>query len=563
MAIEVEVTGTGRFMGDKSNVVNYTYNEGSTPLVPGDDSGPIGDVSIDVVDDSNSSILLYKDDFLLRDDFHGSVVGSIESVSGSNGVITMGGRSKLALLNVEKIIAPRRGEIGDILEAIMNDCGITTNIVLDAQLSTDIVNVPGYEGDVWVYVKRLCAAHEVEVTIIRDYVVIRPARQRLIDSTDLIEKNWQLQDITLAQEFDVAYYNYSQETDYLVYPEGGWTPDVQVYSVGADETVVFEIPIDFYLTSINQPTVADSVSKTYVGPDSRYAVSGNDGLPIPAAQWIAYGGDMSFAIKGDGSIIEVTLTGMNFPDLAPFTIGLSDGSTSYSTLRITGDGMNFDRQIYTAKTGLTAADTPVVNGGEIDNQAIDTLEDAKKFALYARRLYSLPVQTYQTSTRTFERLAGSVPTIFYPTFEEFAETLTPGYSFSNFNSDYAADTFESFTVDLGNTVPQGFGEVAGSRIQLDDAMYRVRTVNITPDTVSIDAEYDTLFYDFDSVYDFLGYIWSALSTTWSLLGGTWSTVVYVPPGPKTFEDFNDIFDGVTFNDFALLPMREEALAIAA
>ena len=558
--IFVRLSGTGRFMGHESNVIGYSYSEGSTPLVPGDESGAIGDVSIEVMDYENTSILLYKDEFYLNDSLHGAVIGEIESVSGSNDVVTMGGRSKLALLNVEKILPPRRGTIGNVIEAVIGDCGITTNIIKDTALSTDLVNAPGYEGDVWVYIKRLCSAYGVEVTIVRDYIVIRPVRQRTIDASNILESNWSIQDITLAQEFDVAYYNYSQETDFLVYPKGGWTPEVQVYSVGSNETQVFEIPIDFYLTSINQPTVQDNVAPSYAGPASVYSVSGNDGFPIPAALWEDYGGNMSFAIKGDGSVIEVTLTGMDFPSLAPFTIGLNDGSTSYSTLRITGDGMNFDRQVYTEKTGLTANDTPTVNGGEIDNPAIDTLAEAKKYALFARRLYSLPTQTFSTSARTFPRLEGSVPTIFYPTFDDFSDSLPTGYSFSNFNSEYSGLTFDEFTTQLGNTVPQGFGEVSGSRVRLDDAMYRVRTVNITPDVISIDAEYDTLFSDLDDVYG--AALWENLEPGWTGIGSTWSTVVELPFGQKTFSDFNSYFAGTNFKDFSLIPMRQKESVLA-
>jgi hypothetical protein len=307
--------------------------------------------------------------------------------------------------------------------------------------------------------------------------------------------------------------------------------------------------------------VQANVAKDYAGPASVYAVSGNDGLPITPSQWTAQGGDMSFAIKGDGSIIEVTLTGPDFPSLAPFTIGLNDGSNSYSTLRITGDGMNFNKQVYTEKTGLTASDTPVVNAGEIDNKAIDTLEDAKRYALFARRLYSLPTQTFSTSATEFPRLEGSVPTVLFPTFADFNDTLTAGYSFTNFNSDYSGLTFDDFTVQLGNEVPQGFGEVSGARVRLDDAMYRVRNVTTDPNVISIDAEYDTLFSDLNDVY--LAVLWSDLEAGWSALGSTWSDVLTVAFEQRTFEDLNSFFENTNFKDFALIPMRDKPSVIAA
>jgi hypothetical protein len=550
--IFVRLSGTGRFAGHASNVINYSYTEGSTPLVPGDDSGAIGDVSIEVLNDNDASILLYKDEFYLQDSFHGSVIGDIESVSGNNDTVTMGGRSRLSLLNVDTVIPPRSGAIGDIIEGVINELGISTNILKDAGLSTATVRVPGYEGDAWVYVKQLCSAYEVEVTVIRDYIVIRPTRQRLIDNSNLIDKSWQVQDIELAQTFDVAYYNYVARTDYLVYPEGGWNSEVQVYQVAANETTEFELDLEFFLTSVQQPTVNDTVSKTY-DTASVYSVSGNDNLPVTAAFWTDYGGDMSFEILGDGSRVKVTITGPSYEALSPYTIGISDGSTSYSTLRIVGTGMDFNRLLYTEKTGLAAGDTPTVKGTEIDNPAIDTLEHAKRYALFARRLYSLPTQTYSTSSNTFDRLEGSIPSIFYPTFDDFDDSLPTGYTFANFNADYASLTFDEFTVALGNEVPQGFGEVAGARIQLDDAMYRVRSSTITPDIVSIEAEYDTLFSDLDDVYGAVQ--WSSLEAAWTGVGSTWADIAVLDLPQLTFSDFNTTFGEVNFKDYALMPLR--------
>ena len=555
--IYVRITGSGTFAGHESNVIDYSYTEGSTPLVPGDESGAIGEVSIDVLNENNASILLYKDEFLLNDGFHGSVIGEIENVSGSNDVVTMGGRSKLALLNVDTVIAPRSGTIGNIIESIVNSLGITTNIIKDAGLSATSINTPGFEGDAWVYIKRLCSAYDVEVTLIRDYVVIRPTRQRTIAGVNLAEKSWSLQDIQLAQQFDVAYYNYTPQTDYLVYPEGGWTPDVQVYQVAAGETTEFELDLNFYLTSVQQPTVRDSVSKTY-SATSAYSVSGNDNLPISAAFWTAYKGAMSFEILGDGSRLKVTITGPEYEPLSPYTIGVSDGSSSYSTLRIVGTGMYFNRLVYTENTGLTAAEAPLLNGGEIDNPAIDTLADAKRYALFARRLYSLPTQTYSTSADTFPQIQGSIPSIFYTTFQEFNDQVGALYTFTDFNTQYAGYTFAQLTAEFGNVAPQGFGEVAGSRVTLDDAVYRVRDTTITPNNVSFTAEYDTLFSDVNYV---LGeYSWGTLEATWATIGDTWATVVDSPYSELTFNDFNTIFAGATFTDYALIPLRREAIA---
>lgn len=552
--IFVRTSGTGAFQGPPSNVSAYTYSEGSTPLIPGDESGAIGDVSIDVLDCNNSSILLYKDEFFLRDRFHGSVVGVVENISASNQLVTMGGRSRLAFLNVTRILQPQTGTIEQVMDYILTLAGIGGSAVYDESLPSTVIRTPGYEGDLWVFVKDLASANNFEVTVIRNFVVVRPVRQRLISNTNLIDENWQVEDIELAREFDVAYYNYSPETDFLVYPEGGFDPELAVYQVEANETVEFEVELEFYMTSVKQPIAQDLVPKDYAGTDSVYSVSGNDNLPISAALWNDFGGSMSFEILGRGDRLKITITGPDFPELSPYSISVSDGSTSYSTLRVIGDGMDYNRQLYTERTGLTASDTPNEKGAEIDNPAIDTLEDAKKYALFGRRLYALPRQTFSTSSRTFNRLEGSIPFFFYPSFSDFNSSVSSEYSFNDFNSDYGGLTFDQFTTQLLNTVPQGFGEVSGSRIQLRDAMYRVRNVSITPDIISIDTEYDTLFSDLIAV--FRAPQWKDLPASWGALDEVWADVVILEEVQKTFQDFNEIFSGINFKDYALLPLRQ-------
>ena len=147
-----------------------------------------------------------------------------------------------------------------------------------------------------------------------------------------------------------------------------------------------------------------------------------------------------------------------------------------------------------------------------------------------------------------------MPTVLFPTFDDFSDSLPGGYSFTNFNEEYSGITFDQFTTSIGNTVPQGFGEVPGSRIRLDDAVYRVRSSNITPDVISIEAEYDTLFSDLNDVYG--AALWENLEPGWTGLGATWTTVIALPFGQRTFTDFNTTFASVNFKDFALLPMRE-------
>jgi hypothetical protein len=169
-------------------------------------------------------------------------------------------------------------------------------------------------------------------------------------------------------------------------------------------------------------------------------------------------------------------------------------------------------------------------------------------------LYALPRQTFTTSSREFPRLEGSIPFVFYPTFADFNSSVNSEYSFNEFNSEYGGLTFDQFTTQVLNTVPQGFGEVSGARVKLADAFYRVRNVTITPDAISIDAEYDTLFEDLIAV--FRAPQWKDTAASWTGMAEVWEDVVVLEEVQKTFQDFNEIFEGTNFKDYSLLPLRQ-------
>jgi hypothetical protein len=84
-------------------------------------------------------------------------------------------------------------------------------------------------------------------------------------------------------------------------------------------------------------------------------------------------------------------------------------------------------------------------------------------------------------------------------------------------------------------------------------MYRVRSVNITPDVVSIETEYDTLFSDLNPIYG--AALWEDLPPDWNGMADAWEDAIVFDFPQRTFTDLNDIFSGVSFKDFALLPLR--------
>jgi hypothetical protein len=521
----------------------------------GDDSGGVGDISVGVADFRNDGIVLYKDAIKLTDDLYGSITGRIDSLSSTNGLLSLTGRSRLAFLNTPGVVSPGTTTIRGLFQKIFTAANLTQDIAFSPLVPDTTIIGPGYNDDLWVFLKKACATYQIEVSLINNTIYVQPVRGREVTIENIDSETYSLTDVDLSQSFDIAYYNYTQEVDALAFPRGGWTPEVPIYQVEAGETVVFDIPVAGYLTSVNQPVAQNFVAKDYSGSTSVYSVSGNDNLPIQADQWIAQGGKVSFELTQNGTVIQVSITGPNFKQLGPYSISVSDGATAYSTLRITGSGVFYDKKLLNIKTGLTPDIAPTEFGSEIDNPFISTLEQAWDAGVKTRQLYALPRHTLDLSGRSFVRKSytqyeyfklddmmygildgeGALAfvdlnesIILYQSFQQYNDSLPSGYAFSEFNLDFADANFNDFSATVVETYSQSFGALSGSRVRYYDAYFRVRSSDISQDRVSIVAEFDTLFSDFNDTF-----------------------------ASNTFEDFIEIAPGLAFTDWNLIPLRTD------
>lgn len=555
MAIEVETTGTGAFRGHKTSIGSYEYTEGAMPHDVYDDSGEVGQLSFQVNDTAkNQAILLYRDGVQLTDDFYGSITGSVNSYNFSDGVVDLTGVSRLNLINTEGFVPASVTTVKQYVRSILAAANITSDIVLSPAVPTDAITTPGFEGNLWVLLKQFAAFHQLDVSLVRNTVYVRPMREREISVLNVTQNLLSLAEDTFAQKFQVAYYNYERLVDTLAFPFGGWNREVEVYQVEANETVVFDIEVDGFLESVRQPVVEDEVPKDYDGIESVFSASGNDGLPISAAFWENEGGRMSFELLENGTIIRVTIVGPDYEELSPYSIAVSDGSTEYSTLRIVGTGVFKNRQLVTVPTGLTENETPQEFGQEIDNVFIATREEAYDAGVRARRRYCLPRQTYETGGRRLEKpdfteydylvlddpvfgvldsnvLAFVDPEdaiVFFDSFQTYAASLPDVYSFTDFADDYASASFRDFQDSVAEIVTQAFGTIAGSRVRFQDAFYRVRTTSVSPSETFVTSEFDTFFSDVNAEFS-----------------------------QFSFGQFTGVNVGLSFDDYALIPLRTE------
>lgn len=536
MAVEVEVTGNGIFAGAKSNIGGYSVSEESTPVEASDTTGGAGQLTFSAVEAVGrfGSSLLLNDDVTLTDGDRGTTVGKINAVTSNDGILNVTADSRLGRLVTDVSTVPVDGTFEDAILYYLELGGITDDIAIDTSLTAIPVMCMGWTGDLWTKIKELLVTVGAEISLVRGDVVIRPVRQRRALEINNVSESWTVSNVDLAKKIEVYYYEYQDITNGLIYPYGGWTSDVEVHSVDANAVKEVNLPVDVSLTDLVPPVVQDTVGRFDTG--SVYSVSGNDGLPIPAAQWTATGGKLEVSIGEDGKSIDLKITGPYGTigeKYSPYSIAVSSGSGEYySTLRIQGSGIGFKQQSYVVPTGADDSSTSRDVGVTVDNLFISTLDQAKELAIDVAAKWSAPQRSINISKADLNKPGSSNYNFDYATFAEFDEYADDQglVTFSDFDSFYSGQTFADFDNYWYELVKnefdfQVFGNANGARVQYRRAMYRIRSAEVTESGVSYTAEADTTFEDFDE-----------------------------HAAGLTFGDFDDAFAGMTFSDFTLIPL---------
>lgn len=533
MAVNLKVTGNGHFQGASTNLTDYNATEDATPIEGSDSSGGVGQITFGVIEDptSEGTILLLNDTVELEDGSNGRTQGVVNGVSSTDGVASVSADARLVAFMATRTTQPYNGTLGGAFTYYLGLVGITTGFSIDSTITSRTVTFPGFTGNMWDYMKQMCIAQQVEIALVSSNIVLRPLRARTVEVRKNASESWAVQNSDLAQSVEVYYYNNKYLTNGLTYPQGGWNPDVSVYQVDANATLEFDIPTNVSLTSVQQPVVQDNVTRAY-NASSVYAVAGNDGLPITAAQWSATGGSILVNINDDTSTLHVVIKGAADPTgkYAPYRIAVSSGpSDYYSSLRIVGTGVFTDKQLMTIPTGVPLSKTATVVGATVDNPFISTPAEAATVGLKTAQKWAMAAQTISATATVLNR-KGDKGTANYPTFAGYFAPLYAGKTFAQFDTLNAGKTFGDWDAIALASVQdtfenQAFGNIAGARVKFRDAMYRIRTATVNASTIDYTAESDTMFSDFDA---------------------RWTG--------KTFADFNTRFAGKTFQDFDVIPL---------
>lgn len=485
------------------NATQFNVTEDSTPIDPGDTSGGYGQANFTVPEQEGDKALIDKN-FTLVDKAQGTTQAIVRSISSDKKLVTLTADSRMSLMAVTRTAQVFSGTLEGALRYYLGLVDLNDGIVVDPTIASQHVDLPGWSAEVgYQIMKKMAPKFGFEVSLVSNNIVFRRLRGRVATNYRDSSQGWSIDRSQMARTVEgYAYHGVLTDTG-LVYPAGGWNADVQIYQVDANELLEFDIPIEGSLTAISQPAPVNTVLRDD-NDASVYSISGGDGLPYPASQWRANGGSLITTIGEDTRSIHVRLQGPNDLEHQPYRIAAGESASDYfSTLRILGSGVIFDKEKISIQTGVDPERATQEVGVTIDNEFINTREELLDAMIWSVAAWTGPRRAYTAATKGINRI-GDSGSYAYPTIAQF-NALWAGSTIADFNAAFAGQTIRQFnqyelatvSSDFSN---QAFGNIAGARVYDDYAWNRIRTAAIGASGVSYTAEADTTLGDFNDVW---------------------------------------------------------------
>lgn len=503
------ISGSGSFEEEK--IVSYSYSEDASPYQPEALEGGAGQVSLTVIanDSAKGTNVAINNQIELTDSDYGSVTFRARQITMSDGSASITGETVQYKLNATRQADAQGGSGTTLLEAILYYCSLVDVVpefdgTLEADLQEIEVNFPGWNGNVWEYLKMLCAAvslSDTDNTFMEMYIQDDTLRFRVgasiaIDFQEmLVNKSISIDSYDAAQQVEVFNYNTSygaskvikeqeSEANTLVINQNATFSDSM--QVNAGETVVRRFKVNASLTSVEQPIVVSQITQLPF-PDTHstgeYVVVGSDDLPIDPDQWIDQGGKLEVRLTENFDEIEVLVTAppsvqMQTADgepgdvtLAPYKIGVeSSGGTEYPAIYIVGTGVFFKKTSAIFVTGASEDYVSDISASTIDNPFITSKNAQVNRGVAAAQAIMGPRIEVQGQIATGLEFGSSLGTMFedynskfrvknlsfdqnnisftakqFVTIADFNDAWS-GATIANFNSENAGISFDEFAV---------------------------------------------------------------------------------------------------------------------
>ena len=517
--------------GNTYEPTDFSVQEDSTPLAAGDSSGQVGTITFSIPQPDpdvqpNHPINVYGPNILvdqavrLADTRKGFTLGTVTKVQKNrrSGLIQVTARSRLGDLNVFNVQAdPFVGSLDDAFEYYLSLANITTDFFVDPVIATTPVVFPGWNGELWYNLKQMTAALDCDISLVSGIILLRRIRARTATRGRDLERLFDVGGGTLAQFIEVYQYNNRPITNELVYPPGGWSEDVTTINVNAGETITEDLELSASVVSIQQPTMQTFVSRDH-NSSSVFTVVGDDGLPIDPTAWADHGGSLTVTINPDTTSLSVRITAptglpnKNGQEIGVYGISLSsDESTGrYSTLRILGTGVAFNKQSRLVPTGITPSESATEIGVTIDNPFLSTSDEVNRAGARAVRAYNGSAMRISGTVVAINRL-GDDGALTLRTYD-FVQNLYSGLTYGDVQTLLSGKTYLEVQNELNAGLEnefenQVFGNVAGARIwdEMSKRWYRIRSATPVAASISFTAEDDLIHSDIEGFYTGLTY----------------------------------------------------------
>lgn len=504
-----KTTGPGSFAGGPTAISSYSIVEDATPRIPGDTSGGVGSITVGGIS-STDSILLSGAGIEVNANLVGRALGTVRGIEDKDGELTITADSQLAQLVVTRKAQAYNGTLGGAFAYYFGLVGITSGYTVDSTITARPVTYTGFNDNIWTFLKNICSAEQVEITLVNGTILVRPMRHDTVDMHRNSSVSFKVDTGNIALSAEVYYYNTQYISNGQVYPSS--TSDL-IIDVPQGETITQNVQTDVSLTSVMQPVPStDSAQAAIIAADggikkSFYFV--HDGWQeVAPATWTNMGGSVTVAINPDDDTqLTITARAPVSPTVSSYRLafGIQNLDTSDTTnnsgsnfsygggLVIVGTGVRTNKQLVIVPTGANPAFVTDDKAPTVDNPAIRTQEQAYAAARAVAAAYAGPSLTVGVDAA---RVHGDD--------WDMQSNPSPANAFAH----------------------QVLGNIAGARVPYRNNILRVTSATVSDNGISYSAERDTIIEDFNSV-------WSGAS----------------------FDDFNAAWAGYTFDDFSVMPLR--------
>lgn len=229
--------------------------------------------------------------------------------------------------------------------ALADEAG-TITVSYDAATDPQ-VTFPGWQDSVWVKLKQLCAAYRLEMRFVSGVLHVDDVGTRELDVANKTAPTLAPASVQPARSIGVVNHNVVSGNGLVMYDAA----TVNVFheiAVGATFSTTLSTPNS--PAQLNQPIPKDG------GPigSGQYAVQDSTGASVPAADWIAAGGDVSAYVGTAPGTIAFTINGPSADILGftgPYSLAYTTGGVKIPALSISGAGITTRPEVVTIPTG--------------------------------------------------------------------------------------------------------------------------------------------------------------------------------------------------------------------